>query len=325
MKNRHQPQAATYFAGWDERLCSESSAVVAAARRGESAVRHLLNEPPANGGIAKGETLVATRVAACLTAAGVLRPSVVDEVGEDAPTGGRGSHRAMCSGREAVARFVEDLARSDGSDGEGSDCRALLELARSIKALSVQDLANGLAQLLQQEPFLAQQLVKSVLPPSLAVWHKAVIAALPRAYTPCSQELLWCEFGFRFDEAMRSGSCKMPRLDAEKLERLLPCSPQIHVPSMHRGALWESGQGINVPANQQAINLGVTAVDLSLLLPSGSSALPPSTGPVLRASFVFEMHSPHCRRALAPSDLVHASRCLFVSPCLAAQLSPCTR
>ena len=30
-------------------------------------------------------------------------------------------------------------------------------------------------------------------------------------------------------------------------------------------------------------------------------------------------------RALAPSDLVHASRCLFVSPCLAAQLSPCTR
>ena len=106
MKNRHQPQAATHFAGWDERLCSESSAVVAAARRGESAVRHLLNEPPANGGIAKGETLVATRVAACLTAAGVLRPSVVDEVGEDAPTGGRGSHRAMCSGREAVARFV---------------------------------------------------------------------------------------------------------------------------------------------------------------------------------------------------------------------------
>ena len=292
MKNRHQPQAATYFAGWDERLCSESSAVVAAARRGESAVRHLLNEPPANGGIAKGETLVATRVAACLTAAGVLRPSVVDEVGEDAPTGGRGSHRAMCSGREAVARFVEDLARSDGSDGEGSDCRALLELARSIKALHVQDLANGLAQLLQQEPFLAQQLVKSVLPPSLAVWHKAVIAALPRAYTPCSQELLWCEFGFRFDEAMRSGSCKMPRFDAEKLERLLPCSPQIHVPSMHRGALWESGQGINVPANQQAINLGVTHLDLSLLLPSGPSALPPSTGPVLRASFVFEMHSP---------------------------------
>ena len=64
MKNRHQPQSPMYFADWDKRLCAESRAVVAAARQGEFAMRRLLNEPSVKGGIARGETLLATRVIA---------------------------------------------------------------------------------------------------------------------------------------------------------------------------------------------------------------------------------------------------------------------
>ena len=93
-----------YFADWDKRLCAESRAVVAAARQGEFAMRRLLNEPSVKGGIARGETLLATRVTACLSAAGVLSTSVNYEFGGDAPTGGPGSRRAMHSGRDAVVR-----------------------------------------------------------------------------------------------------------------------------------------------------------------------------------------------------------------------------
>ena len=77
-----------YFADWDKRLCAESRAVVAAARQGEFAMRRLLNEPSVKGGIARGETLLATRVTACLSAAGVLSTSVNYEFSGDAPTGG---------------------------------------------------------------------------------------------------------------------------------------------------------------------------------------------------------------------------------------------
>ena len=83
-----------YFADWDKRLCAESRAVVAAARQGEFAMRRLLNEPSVKGGIARGETLLATRVTACLSAAGVLSTSVNYEFSGDAPTGGPGSRRA---------------------------------------------------------------------------------------------------------------------------------------------------------------------------------------------------------------------------------------
>ena len=107
MKNRHQPQSPMYFARWDKRLCDESCAVVAAAHQGELAMRRLLNEPPAKGGIARGETLLATRVTACLTAAGVLPSSGFDADGGDAPTGGPGSHHAMHSGRDARENLRE--------------------------------------------------------------------------------------------------------------------------------------------------------------------------------------------------------------------------
>ena len=96
MKNRHGAQAPAYYIGWDERLCTNERAVVAAARQGEAALLELLNRSPAHGGIAcTGATLVGTRIPAILTAAGVLHSPLMAGGASEAPLGGAGSQRAM--------------------------------------------------------------------------------------------------------------------------------------------------------------------------------------------------------------------------------------
>ena len=187
MKNRHGAQAAAYYIGWDERLCANERAVVAAARQGEAALLELLNRSPAHGGIAcTGATLVGTRIPAILTAAGVLHSPLAVGGASGAPVGGAGSQRAMRAGRLEVARYVEAAAASGESEAE------LRRLAGHVRALSDQDMADGLVRLLQGEPLLAHRMVRGVLPEALAPWCPAVIAVLPCAFTPASCEVRAC-------------------------------------------------------------------------------------------------------------------------------------
>ena len=158
MKNRHGAQAPAYYIGWDERLCTNERAVVAAARQGEAALLELLNRSPAHGGIAcTGATLVGTRIPAILTAAGVLHSPLVAGGASEAPLGGAGSQRAMRAGRLEVARYVEAAAASGEPEPE------LCQLAGRVRALSDQDMADGLVRLLQGEPLLAHRMVRGVL------------------------------------------------------------------------------------------------------------------------------------------------------------------
>ena len=187
MKNRHGAQSPSCYIAWDQRLCDNERGVVAAARQGEAALHAFLNRTPAHGGIARsGETLLGTRVPAILTAAGVLRsPVAVGEV-RGAPCGGPGSQRAQHAGRLAVVQHVQSaLPRV----GDAHQCHELRELAGRIAALSRPQLADGLVQLLQAEPLLAHRLVRGVLPESLALWCPAVVAILPRHFTPGSAEV----------------------------------------------------------------------------------------------------------------------------------------
>ena len=187
MKNRHGAQSPSCYIAWDQRLCDNERGVVAAARQGEAALHAFLNRTPAHGGIARsGETLLGTRVPAILTAAGVLRsPVAVGEV-RGAPCGGPGSQRAQHAGRLAVVQHVQSaLPRV----GDAHQCHELRELAGRIAALSRPQMADGLVQLLQAEPLLAHRLVRGVLPESLALWCPAVVAILPRHFTPGSAEV----------------------------------------------------------------------------------------------------------------------------------------
>ena len=187
MKNRHGAQAPSCYVAWDQRLCDNEQGVVAAARQGEAALHHFLNRTPAQGGIARtGETLLGTRVPAILTAAGVLRsPVAVGEV-RGAPCGGPGSQRAQHAGRLAVVQHVQSALLRVGDARQRHELR---ELAGRIAALSRPQLADGLVQLLQAEPLLAHRLVRGVLPESLALWCPAVVAILPRHFTPGSAEV----------------------------------------------------------------------------------------------------------------------------------------
>ena len=117
----------------------------------------LLNCSPAHGGIAcTGATLVGTRIPAILTAAGVLHSPLMAEGASGAPLGGAGSQRAMRAGRLEVARYVEAAAARGESGSE------LRRLAGHVRALSDQDMADGLVRLLQGEPLLAHRMVRGV-------------------------------------------------------------------------------------------------------------------------------------------------------------------
>ena len=89
----------------------------------------------------------------------------------------------MRAGRLEVARYVEAAAASGEPEPE------LCQLAGRVRALSDQDMADGLVRLLQGEPLLAHRMVRGVLPEALALWCPAVIAVLPCAFTPASCEV----------------------------------------------------------------------------------------------------------------------------------------
>ena len=363
MKNRHGAQSPRCYIAWDQRLCNNEQGVVAAARQGEAALHAFLNRTPAHGGIARsGETLLGTRVPAILTAAGVLRSPVAVGETRGAPCGGPGSQLAQHAGRLAVVQHVQSaVLRAD----DAHQRHELRELAGRIAALSRPQLVDGLVQLLQAEPLLPQRLVRGVLPESLALWCPAVIAILPRHFTPGSAEvpfpppllpsgtppprvlfllpfllhlpwrstysspllpypptslstyacpppptfasrvptpiyallpaylaacsfpvvrhaqLLWCEYGHRFDGAMRAGATHMPKYGPERLEALLPCSSMVLVPAVFGGAV------------------GTDLVDVSRLL-RGRPV--PSGGPPNPRSFVYELD------ALPPLEAVEAVR-----------------
>ena len=275
MKNRHGAQAPPCYIDWDQRLCAAPLQVAKAARAGEPALRRLLNEPLSRGGLAKSpNTLLCTRVPALLSAAGVVRtPSRRPDEPMAAPCGGRGSRRAIACSREAVATYLETIAAESTLPTPRA---ALCGLAGTVRALSDQEMADGLAELLEAEPLLAHQLVDSVLTPPLAAWRRSVAAVLPRAYSPCSCELLWCEYVHRFDTAMRSGHTHMPRLDSARLADSLPCTRRVNVP-IRRDA-W----------------VDVCQVDLDPLLPAtGEWELP--THPVPRQALVYELSTPPAR------------------------------
>ena len=158
-----------------------------------------------------------------------------------------------------------------------------------MRTLGDQALADALFDVLYHERDLVHRLVPSILGPGTDGWTRSVAAALPRAYSPGSTELLWCEFFHRFDAAARTGATHMPKLDADKRARLLPSRPRIRVPA------WDNERGCT----------SAVAVDLAPLFPTGADRRPPAAGPRPCTSLTFSYAQPP---ALAPPgpDGAHA-------------------
>ena len=275
MKNRHAPQGAACYEAWDKRLCARATPLAAA--EGEQELLRLLRTPLEKGGAAAGSaaTLVGTRVPAILSmATGAVRAyAPTDARGAEVPMGGAGSEQAMGQHREGVAQHVRACA---ALASDAAKRARLEEAAAEIRALDLSELARALFWVLHAEPAAVHRLVPGLLPPGCAAWAPAVRAALPQAYSPGACELLWCEYGHRFEGTMRGVVTHMPKYDDAKLEALLPCSTSITVP------FWRGELGCTA----------VARVELAQFLPSEAARAPPAGGPCAPEHFLFTFAAP---------------------------------